>query len=89
MRPPPLLVAGGSRGRLGLAVFDTYHEVKLEAQLHQDAFDLPILGEMIGIPLTITTVGLRLLPYALGGLEQFKTRFLREPEVLQHAPHIH
>jgi hypothetical protein len=73
----------------GLAVFDTYHEVKLEAQRHQDAFDLLILGEMIGIPLMNTTVGLRLLPYALGGLEHFRERFLREPEVLDQAPHIH
>ena len=73
----------------GLAVFDTYHEVKTEAQRHQDAFDLLILGEMIGIPLMNTTIGLRLLPYAVGGLEHFKARYLREPEVLDQAPHIH
>lgn len=73
----------------GLAVFETYHEVQLEAQRYQDAFDLLILGEMIGIPLMNTTVGLRLLPYAVGGLQQFKTRFLREQEVLERAPHIH
>jgi hypothetical protein len=73
----------------GLAVYETYHEAELEARRHQDAFDLLILGEMIGIPLMNTTVGLRLLPYAIGGLQQFKTRFLREPEVLERAPHIH
>lgn len=73
----------------GLAVFDTYHEVKTEAQRHQDAFDLLILGEMIGIPLMNTTIGLRLLPYAVGGLQHFKMRYLREPEILEQAPHIH
>ena len=73
----------------GLAVFDTYHEVKAEARRHQDAFDLLILGEMIGIPLMNTTIGLRLLPYAVGSLGRFKTRYLREPEVLERAPHIH
>ncbi len=73
----------------GLALFESYHEAKAEAQRHQDAFDLLILGEMLGIPLMNTTVGLRLLPYAVGGLEHFKTRFLREPEVLDEAPHIH
>ena len=73
----------------GLAVFDTYREVKTEAQRHQDAFDLLILGEMIGIPLMNTTIGLRLLPYAVGGLQRFKVRYLREPEVLERAPHIH
>jgi hypothetical protein len=73
----------------GLALFETYHETKAEAQRHQDAFDLLILGEMLGIPMMNTTVGLRLLPYAVGGLAQFKTRFLQEPEILEQAPHIH
>ncbi len=73
----------------GLALFESYHEAKAEAQRHQDAFDLLILGEMLGIPLMNTTVGLRLLPYAVGRLERFKTRYLREPEVLDDAPHIH
>ncbi len=98
---PPGVRVGGLRARLrralaiaremvwGLAVFDMYHEVKSEAQRHQDAFDLLILGEMIGIPLMNTTVGLRLLPYAVGSLQRFKVRYLREPEVLERAPHIH
>jgi hypothetical protein len=73
----------------GLALFETYHEAELEARRYQDAFDILILAEMLGIPLMNTTIGLRLLPYAIGDLKNFRTRILREPEVLDHAPHIH
>ncbi len=93
--------AGPDRGRLrraigaardvlwGLALYDSYHESMVEAQRHRDAFDVLILGEMLGIPLMNTTIGLRLLPYAVGDLEGFRVRFLREHEVLEQAPHIH
>ena len=93
--------AGLDRGRLrraigaaheilwGLALYDSYHESMVEAQRHRDAFDVLILGEMLGIPLMNTTIGLRLLPYAVGDLEGFRVRFLREHEVLEQAPRIH
>ncbi len=73
----------------GLALYDSYHETMVEAQRHRDAFDVLILGEMLGIPLMNTTIGLRLLPYAVGDLQGFRVRFLREHEVLEQAPHIH
>ncbi len=73
----------------GLTLYDSYHESMVEAQRHRDAFDVLILGEMLGIPLMNTTVGLRLLPYAVGDLAGFRVRFLREHEVLEQAPHIH
>ena len=73
----------------GLALYDSYHEMMVEAQRHRDAFDVLILGEMLGIPLMNTTIGLRLLPYAVGDLHGFRVRFLREHEVLEQAPHIH
>lgn len=73
----------------GLFVFDTYHAAETEARRQQDAFDLLIMGEMVGIPLMNTTIGLRLLPYSVGSLPGFRARSLREHEVLDHAPHIH
>lgn len=47
------------------------------------------MGEMAGIPLTNTTIGLRLPPSVVGSLAGFKTRSVREHELLDHAPHVH
>ena len=72
----------------GFLVFDTYHVVETEARHRQDAFDLLIMGDMLGIPLMNTTSGLRLLPYTVGSLPGLRTRSLSEHEVLDHAPHF-
>ena len=51
--------------------------------------NLIILGEMIGIPLMNSVITLRLLPYVLGDLAEWKKRQLIEYEVLERAPEWH
>ena len=46
-------------------------------------------GDMIGIPIMNSTLGLRLLPFVLPELEHWKHRQLEEHEPLEEAPHIH
>jgi hypothetical protein len=73
----------------GLFVFDLYRNTLVERHKYQDAMNLIILGEMIGIPLMNSVVTLRLLPYVLGDLADWKKRQLIEYEVLERAPEWH
>ena len=73
----------------GLFVFDLYRNTLIERHKYEDAMNLVILGEMIGIPLMNSVVTLRLLPHVLGDLAEWKKRQLVEYEVLERAPDWH
>jgi len=73
----------------GLFVFELYKSTLAERHKYQDAMNLIILGEMIGVPLMNSTITLRILPYVLGDLADWKHRHLAEYEVLERAPEWH
>jgi len=73
----------------GLFFFEWYHELQHERAKYNDVMNLVLFGELIGIPLMNSSIGLRLLPYALPDLQGWMHRQLEEHEVIEHAPHMH
>jgi hypothetical protein len=73
----------------GLFFFETYHELMHERAKYSDVMYLVLYGELIGIPLMNSSIGLRLLPYTLPDLQSWKHRTLEEYDLVEHAPHIH
>ncbi len=48
--------------------------------------NLLLMGELLGLPLMSTPILLKLLPYLLPEIEEWKIRQLRERDVTEEAP---
>ncbi len=70
----------------GLFYFDLYWETRKEAAKLRDAVNLLLMGELLGLPLMTTPIMLRLLPYLLPEIEDWKRRQLRERDVTEEVP---
>lgn len=73
----------------GLFFYDLYHETTKLRSRYQDAVNLLVFSEQLGIPLMNSYVSMRLLPYFVGELEGWKRREMAEREILDEAPEIH
>jgi hypothetical protein len=73
----------------GLLFFDFYTENRKLQMRYNDAVNLLVFSEQLGIPLMNSYVSMRLLPYFVGQLEGWKRRELREHEIFADAPDIH
>lgn len=73
----------------GLFFYELYIEqMKLRIR-YNDAVNVMIFSEQLGIPLMNSYVSMRLLPYFVGELEGWKRRELREKDFLEEAPDLH
>ena len=73
----------------GLFFFDFYNENLKMRLRYNDAVNLLVFSEQLGIPLMNSYVSMRLLPYFVGELEGWKRREMREREILDDAPEFH
>ncbi|ADU52329.1 hypothetical protein Tmar_2251 [Thermaerobacter marianensis DSM 12885] len=73
----------------GFLFFEWYHELQHTRSRYNDIMNLVLFGELLGLPLMNSSIGLRLLPYVLPDLDAWKHRQLEEHVVEEHAPHIH
>lgn len=73
----------------GFLFYEWYHELQHARARYNDVMNLILFGELLGIPLMNSSIGLRLLPYALPDLRAWKHRQLEDHPVEEHAPHIH
>ncbi len=73
----------------GLFFYDLYTEHRKISLRYNDAVNLLIFSEQLGIPLMNSYVSMRLLPYFVGQLENWKRRELRERDFLEEAPDLH
>ncbi len=73
----------------GLFFYDIYTENRKLSIQYNDAVNLLIFSEQLGIPLMNSYVSMRLLPYFVGQLEGWKRRELREHDFLEEAPDLH
>lgn len=73
----------------GFFLFEFWHELRQQRHKYEDAMNVVIMGELLGIPLMNSVVTLRLLPYLLGDLPEWRRRALTEREVLDASPDIH
>lgn len=73
----------------GMVFFELYHDVVHQRERYNDVMNLLLFGELLGIPLMNSSVGLRLLPYVLPELGPWKHRQLEEFDLVEHGPHIH
>jgi len=67
----------------GMSTFDLYRETLHIARSYKDSLYLLLLGEFLGIPFISNYYTLRLLPYLVGEIEDFKRRSLREKDLLE------
>lgn len=73
----------------GFFFFEWYHELQHERAKYNDVMNLILFGELIGIPLMNSTIGLRLLPFVLPELQGWKHRQMEEKEIMEEVPHVH
>jgi len=73
----------------GLLFFEWYHELQHERAKYNDVLNLVLFGELLGIPLMNSSIGLRLLPHVLPELQGWKHRQLEEREIIEEVPHVH
>ncbi len=73
----------------GFFIYEFWHGLQEERTKYDDALNVLIVGELLGVPLMNSTVTLRLLPYILPDLKEWKKRQLTEVEVLDHPPEMH
>ncbi len=73
----------------GMFFYEFWHELREQRRKYEDALNVLMMGELLGIPLMNSTITLKLLPYLLPDLRQWKERQLAEFEVLDHPPDIH
>src|SRR5438876_11787987 len=69
-------------------MFDLYTESMKMRLRYNDAVNLLVFSEQLGIPLMNSYVSMRLLPYFAGELEGWKRREMRERDFLEEAPEI-
>ena len=73
----------------GLFFYELYTEnMKMQIR-YNDAVNLLVFSEQLGIPLMNSYVSMRLLPYFVGELEGWKRREMRERDFLEEAPDLH
>ncbi|MFQ5875013.1 MAG: hypothetical protein ACE5JL_14630 [Dehalococcoidia bacterium] len=70
----------------GFFFFDFYKEVIKTKAKYEDALNLVILGELLGVPLMNSTIALKLLPYLFPELSDWKRRQLKEKEPIDSVP---
>jgi hypothetical protein len=73
----------------GFFMFEMFHETQKEKARYNDAMNVVIVGEMLGLPLMNSVLTLPLLPYLLPELEGWKHRQLSESDIIEEAPEIH
>jgi hypothetical protein len=73
----------------GLFVYELHHETMAQRRQLEQATNLLLLGEFLGLPLMSAPVTLRVLPYLVGDLARFKETASEEWDFIEHAPHLH
>jgi hypothetical protein len=73
----------------GLFVYELHHETVAQRRQLEQATNLLLLGEFLGLPLMSAPVTLRVLPYLVGDLARFKESASEEWDFIEHAPHLH
>jgi hypothetical protein len=73
----------------GFFYFEMFHELQKEKARYNDAVNLVIVGELLGLPLMNSGITLHLLPYLLPELDGWKHRQLAETDIIEEVPEIH
>jgi hypothetical protein len=82
--------AGRARAFLwGLFCFEWHREVQEQRARAGDALHLVVFGELVGLPLVGSAVGLRLLPHLYPLLGDWRRRQSADHDVVEEAPHVH
>ena len=73
----------------GPSFYDPYTEHMKLRMRYNDAVNVLVFSEQLGIPLMNSYVSMRLLPYFVGELEGWRRREMRERDILEDAPELH
>ncbi|MFQ6058190.1 MAG: hypothetical protein ACE5MB_04820 [Anaerolineae bacterium] len=72
----------------GFFFFDFYKSTMEAGSKYEDALNLLLLGQLLGVPLMNSTLTLKLLPYLFPELAEWRRRQLKEVEIIESAPPI-
>lgn len=72
----------------GMFFLDLYRETAKAQRQLELLTEFLTLGDIIGVPFLSSYYALRLLPYFVGDLYEFKAELLKERDVLEGAAHI-
>jgi hypothetical protein len=67
----------------GLTTFEMYKETKKIAKAYENLIYMLMIGEFLGIPFFSNYYTLRLLPYFLHGLYDFRSNVVRERDIFE------
>lgn len=73
----------------GLFFFDYWREIVSAQKKYEDAVNLILFGEILGLPFLRTVFTLKLLPYLFKDIPPWKIRTLREYDIFEAAPDLH
>jgi hypothetical protein len=73
----------------GLFFFDYWKEMVSIQKKYEDAINLVLLGEILGLPFMQSVFTLRLLPHLFRDIQPWKFRTLREVDIFEAAPDLH
>ncbi len=73
----------------GFFMYELWHDLHEQSRRYEDAMNVIIMGEFLGLPLMNSGITLRLLPYLLPDLKAWRERQLSDREVLERHPEIH
>jgi hypothetical protein len=70
----------------GLALYDLHRDAIQAKAEYDDALNVLLMGQFLGIPLMNSVFTLRLFPYLMPQLGDWRKRKLKEIEVIDFAP---
>jgi len=73
----------------GLFLETFYRELRSEHQRYTRALSLILFGDLMGLPILRTSLSLRLLPYVIPHLQEWRESAQKEDDVLNYTPEPH
>jgi hypothetical protein len=73
----------------GMFLFDMHQDLLVTSKKYKEVAEILMLGEFLGIPLISTYYTLRLIPYFVKDLEEWKRRQMTEKDLLEELGHVH
>ena len=70
----------------GMFLFELYIDTLKFAKKYKDAVNIFLFGEFLGLPIFSTPITLRLLPYFLPDLYNWRKRQLKERDITDEVP---
>ncbi|MGC9067731.1 MAG: hypothetical protein ACP5GU_03115 [Thermoprotei archaeon] len=73
----------------GMFLFDMHRELLEASKSYKEVEEVLLLGEFLGVPLLSNYYTLRLIPYFIKDLDEWKKKQMMEKDLLEELGHSH